>query len=125
MRLIIAGSRTVWPTVDEINYAISTGFGASALLRVIEIVSGQCPNGADRCGEIWADESGVPVALFPADWASNGKVAGKLRNRAMAEYADAALVFWDGMSSGSADMVCRMVARGKPVHVVPIKAGKR
>ena len=77
--------------------------------------------GADDAGEDWAIANEIPVKLFPADWNAHGKAAGKLRNRAMADYADAALVFWDGMSSGSCDMVTRMVVRGKPVRVIPMR----
>jgi DNA-binding CsgD family transcriptional regulator len=45
-----------------------------------------------------------------------------MRNRRMAERAAAAVVLWDGRSGGSSDMVARMVARDKPVEVVPWKA---
>lgn len=124
VKLIIAGSRTVWPTGDEIHGSISDAFGVATLLRIEEIVSGTA-TGADMAGEAYAEARDLPVRRFPADWTKHGKAAGKLRNREMAEYADAALVFWDGMSSGSADMVTRTVARGKPVRVVPMKARKR
>lgn len=123
MKLIIAGSRTVHPDNVAINGAISDAFGAATLLRISEIVSGGA-NGADACGEHYAKAHGLAIKQFPANWDKHGKAAGKLRNREMADYADAALVFWDGMSSGSCDMVTRMVARGKPVRVVPMKAWK-
>lgn len=124
MKLIIAGSRTAHPGIADIDRAVidwqSTPFGLDVIL---EVVSGTS-DGADSAGEEWALYRGLKLTEFPADWDKHGKVAGKLRNRQMADYADAALVFWDGMSSGSCDMVTRMVARGKPVRVVPMKAGK-
>lgn len=121
MRLIIAGSRTVDPSPSQVRDAIAEHFEGVA---VTEIVSGAC-RGADISGEQFADSARLPVRRFPADWTKHGKAAGKLRNREMADYADAALVFWDGMSSGAADMTTRMVARGKPVRVVPMRRGAR
>ncbi len=122
IKLIIAGSRTVspdWMFIDE----VLADWNIWEHGVIVEVVSGAA-RGADESGERWASHSNVPVKHFPANWNTHGKAAGKLRNRQMADYADAALVFWDGMSSGAADMVTRMVARGKMVRVVPMKAGK-
>jgi hypothetical protein len=124
LKLIIAGSRTVHPSVTDIDDAIIAWYGVGHGRRIDEIVSGTA-GGADVAGEAYAAHHSIRLTRFPADWDKHGKVAGKLRNREMAEYADAALVFWDGMSSGSCDMVTRMVAREKPVYVMPMRAGKR
>jgi predicted Rossmann fold nucleotide-binding protein DprA/Smf involved in DNA uptake len=121
--VIIAGSRTVSPTVEQITEAIAQ---LGDLLWVPadweEIVSGTAP-GADRAGEAWAKATGKALHKEPITdelVKQYGKyLAPKMRNRLMAERADACVVFWDGTSSGTADMVCRMVARGKPVAVVP------
>ena len=51
----------------------------------IEIVSGHC-EGADRLGERFAAEHGVPVKLFPADWKKYGRAAGPIRNKQMVDY---------------------------------------
>jgi len=130
MKLIIAGSRTVSPTPEEISNELrcmekpENGIRIDPYEDITEVVSGTA-DGADAAGEAWADSCRIPVRRFPAAWAIHGKAAGKLRNREMAEYGDALLAFWDGMSSGTCDMVTRMVARGKPVRVVPMKAGKK
>lgn len=124
MKLIIAGSRGLSPTIEDIDRAFHEFLRVVArdpsriwrLADVKEVVSGTAA-GADLAGEAWAEANGIPVKRFPAAWARQGKAAGKLRNRVMAEYADAAIVFWDGMSPGSCDMVTRMVARQKPVYV--------
>lgn len=121
MRLIIAGSRTVHPTPEEIDAAMDDILFVKADIECV--VSGTA-RGADEAGEVWALANKIPLRQFPADWNAHGITAGKRRNRKMADFADAALVFWDGMSSGSADMVCRMVARGKPVRVIPMKGRK-
>jgi hypothetical protein len=68
--------------------------------------------GPDRYGHDWAVLRGIPVAKYPAVWDYKG--AGFARNDEMADYADAALIFWDGKSTGSADMAKRMKKRNKP-----------
>ena len=70
----------------------------------IEVVSGNAM-GADRLGEIWADENGHSVKEFKPDWAKHGNSAGYIRNKSMAIYADALIVFWDGESAGSRHMI--------------------
>lgn len=118
MRLIIAGSRGVFPEAADIEAAMDDLLFVLADIR--EVVSGTAA-GADLAGEKWARGRGIPIKRFPASWNQRGKIAGKMRNREMAEYADAALIFWDGLSSGSADMCTRMVARNKPVRVIPMR----
>ena len=125
MKLIIAGSRTWSPSLAQINLATTkvanfdnfgynlAGYGGRGDL---EVVCGMAP-GADMAGLAWAKRWGFPVKQMPADWERLGKRAGPMRNRAMAEYADAALVFWDGKSSGSTNMHAWMSVFNKPSQV--------
>lgn len=69
----------------------------------VQIVSGGA-KGADALGERYATERGLSVQRFPADWSSHGRAAGPIRNRQMAQYADAVIVFWDGKSRGTQNM---------------------
>lgn len=110
MKLIIAGSRTVQASPNEI-YALCKHYN----LNPTEIVSGTA-RGMDQCGEAFAKEVKLPVARFPADWDQYGKVAGFKRNSQMAIYADALLLIWDGKSNGSAHMKRAMEGLGKPVY---------
>ena len=106
-RLIVAGSRHftdydfLRSTLDEITAGIHDE---------IEIVSGNA-RGADRLGERYASEHNITVALFPADWSVFGKPAGIIRNQIMLNYAikenPLVVVFWDGKSRGSLDMIRR------------------
>lgn len=84
----------------------------------IEIVSGTC-RGPDKYGERYAFDNKIRVKQFPADWIL-GKKAGNLRNSLMADYADAALILWDGESRGTKDMINQMKKRNKPVKVIMI-----
>ncbi len=121
--VIIAGSRTVSPTVEEIDAAIAKLDPTIWIVRAwTEVVCGMAPGG-DLAGKAWAEARGKEVRRVPITTALVDKygkyLAPKMRNRAMADFADAALIFWDGTSSGSADMCARMNARNKPVAVIP------
>ena len=70
----------------------------------IEIVSGGA-RGADTLGERYARERGFNIKRFPADWATNGRGAGFIRNKEMAEYADALMAFFLDFSKGTAHMI--------------------
>lgn len=70
----------------------------------IEIVSGGA-NGADKLGEQYAKEMGYKLKVFPADWDQYSKSAGAIRNKQMALYADALIAFWNGISSGTRNMI--------------------
>lgn len=113
MKVIIAGSR------DFNNYALLKDKLSTILSTQtdVEIVSGTA-NGADKLGERYAKENNLPVALFPADWDKYGKKAGYLRNKQMAEYADALVCFWDGKSKGSKLMIELATELGLKVRVV-------
>jgi hypothetical protein len=136
VQLVIAGSRTVSPTIEEIDRAVENlvidVYGArpgdfaehGRGTYVLEVICGDAA-GADSAGEQWARSRGIPIhhePITPADIAQHGKYAGpRMRNRRMAERGTHAIIFWDGVSAGSADMCTRMVARNKPVGVVPCK----
>ena len=70
----------------------------------IEIVSGTA-KGADTLGLRFAIEFNHLIKKFPADWNKHGKSAGYKRNKQMANYADACIVFWDGKSKGTSHMI--------------------
>lgn len=129
MKVIIAGSRHLNPF--KFFSAQRRGEATYKLFQIIskhlahleselgrpvtEIISGKAP-GIDTVGEAWAISNGIRVAEFPAEW-DLGKHAALLRNAEMAEYADAALVIWDGKSKGSADMLSHMHRLAKPVAI--------
>ncbi len=95
MKLIIAGGRKYRLTENDRSYKLGSIAG------ITEVVSGAA-SGADRDGEQWAKERGIPIKKFPADWDSLGRAAGPIRNGAMAEYADAVALFPGG--DGTDDM---------------------
>ena len=68
--------------------------------QVTEVVSGGA-SGADAEGETWAKAHGIPIKRFPADWNTHGRAAGPIRNKQMAEYADAVVLFPGGRGTAS------------------------
>jgi hypothetical protein len=85
MRIIIAGSRdfTNYNFLKAKCFAILSQYQKE---KPFEIVSGTA-NGADKLGEQFAEEMKLKISRFPAQWATEGKKAGYLRNIDMADYA--------------------------------------
>ena len=102
MKVIIAGGRDFRDS--EVLFERCDYFLSSTDKKSIEIVSGTC-KGADRLGEAYGVLRKMKVTQFPADWDQHGKSAGYIRNKEMAEYADALIAFWDGKSKGTKHMI--------------------
>lgn len=83
----------------------------------VMIVSGTA-KGADRLDEKFAKEKGCFLKLFPADWDAYGKSAGYRRNADMAKYADACIVFWDGISKGTKHMIDLAEREGLELKII-------
>lgn len=113
-RVVVAGTRTFSDRrlLDEKLILLLAG-----KLPGVEIVSGGAP-GADALGEEWAFRHCLPVKRFDVDWQTHGRAAGPIRNREMAGYADALVLFWDGKSRGSADMLRAAGELGLETRVV-------
>lgn len=105
VRCVVAGGRD-YQFTDEDKARLDA-------LPIGELVSGGA-SGADRCGEQWATAKGIPIKRFPADWNTHGRAAGPIRNRQMAEYADAVALFPGGR--GTASMRREAERAGITVH---------
>lgn len=113
MKLIIAGTRTF--SNQDLMAAQLANYDYVSM-----VVSGGAA-GADRLGELWAVNWGLPIKRFIPNWRKFGKKAGMIRNREMALFADKAVVFWDGKSRGTKNMIENMRKLGKPCQVVLYK----
>lgn len=111
MKLIIAGSREGFTYEDVLN-----AFDNLIDSPITEIVSGGA-RGVDRFGEQLAKTKGIPLVVKPADWNKHGKSAGYIRNKEMAEYADALLALWDGESKGTKHMIDLALKNNLEVHI--------
>lgn len=118
MKLIIAGSRTVSDHTfvrSKVNNILNW-----LNIKPTEVVSG-CAIGADLAGESYATVMNIPITKMPADWNKYKKAAGVIRNSEMADYGDIAIVFWDGKSPGSKNMISQMNKRNKICIVVMVE----
>lgn len=126
MKTIIAGPRD-YDDFERVKHE-ARYFFRDACIYGITIVSGGCDDekngkltfirangrkvfGADGLGERLAHEQGWAVKYFDADWKKHGRSAGPIRNSGMAEYATHALIFWDGQSKGTKDMIKKAKAK--------------
>ena len=118
-RIIIAGSRNMT------DYGLMKKTWADYLKRhgleanEIHIISGGAP-GADSLAERLAKEERIAITVFKADWKKHGRAAGPIRNRAMAENADALLAFLQENSKGTANMVQQAKKHGLDVTIINI-----
>lgn len=117
-RLVIAGSRD-FNDYTLLSKAVDKHLGDKVDNAKIIIISGTAP-GADQLGERYAKERGYKLECYPADWGHYGKAAGPVRNMNMANVADDVIVFWDGESSGTKNMIETAKAKSIPCTVVEI-----
>ena len=83
----------------------------------IVIVSGHA-SGADALGEHYAQERGLQLERYPADWKAHGREAGLIRNAKMVSVANAIIEFWDGKSREIKNMIDTATKRGLQVAMV-------
>lgn len=110
MRVLICGSRN-WLDSRPIYEDLRD-------LESVEIVIHGGARGADMLADRMAQTLGLPVKCYPADWDLYGRRAGLVRNQRMIDEGkpDIVLVYWDGKSRGTRDMIRR--ARRAGIEVV-------
>lgn len=116
MKTIIAGCR------DIFNYQLVEEAVRCCGWTPTEIFSG-CSEGVDQLGEEWAKQHKIVLRRFYADWSIFGKSAGPIRNREMAENAEALIALWDGVSRGTKNMIEEAINRKLLVKVYLIVGG--
>lgn len=111
MKVIVAGSR------DASDYLTVAAAIQGSGFDITQLVSGGAP-GVDTFGERYAKEHDIEIKVFPANWNLHGKSAGPIRNREMADYADALVAVWDGKSRGTKNMIQEAQKRDLQVYVL-------
>jgi hypothetical protein len=118
MEIIIAGGR------DFEDYSLLKVILDKLLSKTdyedITIFSGKA-RGADSLGERYANQHGIKVKEFKADWKGLGKKAGILRNIQMGDEASHAVILWDGLSRGSRQMLDYATKKGLVVRAYNYK----
>ena len=117
-RVVIAGCRE-YNNYEEAKLYIDFCISNIREVYDIIIVSG-CASGADSIGERYAEEKGLMVEKYPADWKRYGRSAGPRRNKQMAEICDYVICFWDGKSKGTKSMIDYARECNKPIKIKTI-----
>jgi hypothetical protein len=125
-RVIVCGSRRWWNR-RAIEYRLGELPG-DTIIVVGYNPEKDTPKGADRIAYQEAQKLGLTIECHPADWDGythedfkrfGKKGAGRKRNEEMAEVgARLCLAFWDGLSTGTDDMMKRALAHEIPVEQV-------
>lgn len=110
MKLAIIGSRSL--NVENLGDYLPSD--------VSEIVSGGA-KGIDSQAAEYARQNGLTLTEFLPDYARYGRGAPLKRNEQIAEYADAALAFWDSKSKGTKYTISLFEKLGKRVVVVEMQ----
>ena len=114
-KVIIAGGRE-FTDYSFLEQKVDLLLSEKSQSHRIVIVEGGA-RGADRLGRNYAHSRGYEVVTFPANWDKYGKGAGFIRNREMANYADALIAFWDGQSPGTKHMINEAKEKGLAVRI--------
>lgn len=118
IQIVVAGSR------DWNDYPVFRNTITEILKNFpdVEFISGKASKGPDNMIIQYAKDYGFICHEYPADWNNigvpnarikmkNGRQynanAGHIRNQLMAEKADFYIIFWDGKSPGTKDMISR------------------
>ncbi len=129
MKIIVAGGRDFFDEaymIRKLEWLISVG----SIPEDLELVCGMA-KGADLTAKKLFESNSLKVYERPADWkdmsepcvvgdgyyGKYNKLAGMKRNHSMGDEAEVAIVFWNGKSKGSKDMIDYMKKLGKPVYV--------
>ncbi len=115
IKIVIAGSRH-YNDYEEAKAFIDRCISNIRKDHTIIIVSGGC-HGADKLGEIYAEENSFEVIRFLPDWKKYGKSAGPKRNKLMAEASDYVICFWDGKSRGTKSMIDFAKTHHRPLRI--------
>ena len=118
-KLVIAGSRD-FKDYSLLSETLDKHLKNRARNKAITIISGTA-KGADQLGEQYAKEKGYKVEYYPADWERYGNAAGPIRNTQMAKAADDVIVFWDGKSAGTRNMMEAAQKENIPCTVIRIE----
>jgi predicted Rossmann-fold nucleotide-binding protein len=108
VKVAVIGSRT-FPLPGLVRRVVA------ALPEGTIIVTGGA-HGVDTVAEEAAKKLGYEVQVLVPEW-SLGKIAGVARNNMIVERADEVVAFWDGLSPGTHDAICRARAMKKPLTI--------
>lgn len=122
MRVIIAGGRDV-PS-DLADKLVMEAVHASGFVDLAAgnwIINGGAGGIDAAARRLWKkhlkNRADCCLMTVEADWKVHGRAAGPIRNRLMAQHAEALIAIWDGKSPGTRNMIGEARARGLKIHI--------
>ena len=112
MKLLVCGGRDF----DDIDFVVDTLCDFHDIYPITQIISGMA-KGADSLAAMWAEEMGIEVNEFPADWNRHGNKAGFIRNKQMLDEGNPDAVYAFAGGKGTNDMVSQSEKRGIDTYV--------
>ena len=106
MKIAVVGSRSI----ENIDFTVYVSEGD-------EIVSGGAA-GIDSCVADYAKKNGLRLTVFLPCYERYGRAAPIVRNRAIVDYADKIVAFWDGKSRGTLSVIKYAEKVGKPCEII-------
>jgi YspA, cpYpsA-related SLOG family len=113
MRVLVCGGRDY----RDVGCVKDTLFCLHAQEKITTIIEGGA-SGADCYAAEWADEYGITLQTFRADWKKHGRSAGPIRNQQMLDEGKPDLVMAFPGGRGTADMVARAVKANVRVRLI-------
>ena len=109
MKVAVIGSRGL--TIDNLSEFIPN--------ECSEIVSGGA-KGIDSCAANYAIKSGIKLTVFKPEYQLYRKNAPLIRNRAIVDYSDMVLIFWDEKSRGTKYVIdyCKKSRKSSTVTII-------
>lgn len=102
---------------DFNNYYLAYNFLKYIIPPISKIVSGGA-KGADEIAKYYAELNDHEYVEYPADWDSQGKVAGMIRNQKIVDNSDEIVAFHDGKSHGTFSTITKAIKAGIPVKII-------
>lgn len=109
MRVAIVGSRD-WSNVRLVNRTVQFLRHINRFTMIVSGAGGNVDNGAEN----EAKRLKMAYCIFPAQWDDDGKKAGIIRNPFIAAECTFGLVFWDEISTGTANTVSHLERLERP-----------
>ncbi len=111
MKIAVVGSRELFPSEDRLRDHLS---GAC------EIVSGGA-RGVDKCAAEYAEKNNIKLTEILPKYNLYGRAAPVVRNKAIVDYADKIVVFWNGSSKGTLSIIKYAEKANKKCEVIILK----
>jgi orotate phosphoribosyltransferase-like protein len=110
------GLRVEKAVFKEVAYSKLDMIVRDSQFEITQVVSGGA-KGVDALGEFWAEDNGTDLKVFHAEWNRYGRGAGSIRNKQMANYADALIVIYDSSKSkGTTNMIKQAKQKGLKIY---------